>query len=41
MERGDVYLVTLDPISGREQQGPHPFSVVSVACLLTRSLFPC
>lgn len=29
MERGDIYLVSLDPTSGREQQGTRPVLVVS------------
>lgn len=29
MERGDIYLVSLDPASGREQQGKRPVLVVS------------
>ncbi len=29
MNRGDVYLVTLDPTQGREQQGRRPVLVVS------------
>ncbi|MCL2830186.1 MAG: type II toxin-antitoxin system PemK/MazF family toxin [Betaproteobacteria bacterium] len=29
MERGDIYLVSLDPASGREQQGTRPVLVVS------------
>ena len=29
MERGDVYLVSLDPTSGNEQQGTRPVLVVS------------
>jgi mRNA interferase ChpB len=29
MERGDIYLVSLDPISGREQQGTRRVLVVS------------
>jgi mRNA interferase ChpB len=29
MERGDVYLVSLDPTHGREQQGRRPVLVVS------------
>ena len=29
MERGDIYLVSLDPTSGREQQGRRPVLVVS------------
>lgn len=29
MKRGEIYLVTLDPTSGREQQGKRPVLVVS------------
>jgi len=29
MERGDIYLVSLDPTSGHEQQGTPPVLVVS------------
>ena len=29
MERGDIYLVSLDPTSGHEQQGQRPVLVVS------------
>lgn len=29
MKRGDIYLVTLDPSSGREQRGYRPVLVVS------------
>lgn len=29
MERGDIYLVTLDPSSGHEQQGKRPVLVVT------------
>src|SRR6266704_4056145 len=29
MERGDVYLVSLDPTSGHEEQGKRPVLVVS------------
>jgi mRNA-degrading endonuclease toxin of MazEF toxin-antitoxin module len=29
MERGDIYLVSLDPVLGREQQGTRPVLVVS------------
>lgn len=29
MERGDIYLVSLDPTSGREQQGRRPVLIVS------------
>ncbi len=31
MERGDIYLVSLDPSSGHEQQGTRPVLVVSPA----------
>ena len=29
MERGDIYLVSLDPMAGHEQQGKRPVLVVS------------
>ncbi|MFM9862502.1 MAG: type II toxin-antitoxin system PemK/MazF family toxin [Micropepsaceae bacterium] len=29
MERGDIYLVSLDPASGREQQGKRPVLVLT------------
>jgi mRNA interferase ChpB len=29
MERGDIYLVSLDPTSGHEQQGKRPVLVIS------------
>jgi mRNA interferase ChpB len=29
MERGDIYFVTLDPTSGKEQQGARPVLIVS------------
>jgi len=29
MNRGDIYLVSLDPTSGREQQGSRPVLIVS------------
>lgn len=29
MDRGDVYLVSLDPTSGHEQQGTRPVLIVS------------
>jgi mRNA interferase ChpB len=29
MKRGDIYLVTLDPTAGREQQGYRPVLIVS------------
>lgn len=31
MKRGDIYLVTLDPTEGREQQGHRPVLVISPA----------
>jgi mRNA-degrading endonuclease toxin of MazEF toxin-antitoxin module len=31
MERGDIYLVSLDPTAGHEQQGRRPVMVVSPA----------
>lgn len=31
MERGDIYLVSLDPTSGHEQRGTRPVLVVSVS----------
>ena len=31
MERGDIYLVSLDPTSGNEQQGTRPVLVVSAS----------
>ena len=39
MERGDIYLVSLDPTSGHEQQGTRPVLVVSPAAFnrLTRT----
>lgn len=39
MERGDIYLVSLDPTSGHEQQGMRPVLVVSPAAFnrLTRT----
>ena len=29
MKRGDIYLVTLDPTEGREQQGHRPILIIS------------
>lgn len=39
MERGDIYLVCLDPTSGHEQQGTRPVFVVSPSAFnrLTRT----
>ena len=31
MKRGDIYMVTLDPTEGREQQGHRPVLIVSPA----------
>lgn len=31
MKRGDIFLVTLDPTAGREQQGHRPVLVISPA----------
>lgn len=31
MRRGDIYLVSLDPIEGREQRGSRPVLIVSPA----------
>jgi mRNA-degrading endonuclease toxin of MazEF toxin-antitoxin module len=39
MERGDIYLVCLDPTSGHEQQGTRPVLVISPSAFnrLTRT----
>ena len=39
MERGDIYLVALDPTSGHEQRGTRPVLVISPAAFnrLTRT----
>ena len=39
MERGDIYLVSLDPTSGHEQQGTRPVLIVSASSFnrLTRT----
>ena len=39
MERGDIFLVTLDPTLGHEQQGTRPVLIVSVSAFnrLTRT----
>jgi mRNA interferase ChpB len=29
MERGDIYLVSLDPVSGHEQKGTRPVLIIS------------
>jgi mRNA-degrading endonuclease toxin of MazEF toxin-antitoxin module len=40
MERGDIYLVSLDPTSGHEQRGTRPVLVVSGSAFnrLTKTL---
>jgi len=38
MNRGDIYLVSLDPTEGREQRGHQPVLVVSPADLLDEVL---
>ncbi len=31
MKRGDIYMVSLDPTKGREQQGDRPVLIVSTS----------
>ncbi len=40
MNRGDIYLVTLDPTAGREQQGHRPVLVVSPAAFNAATKLP-
>jgi mRNA interferase ChpB len=40
MERGDIYLVSLDPASGHEQQGTCPVLIVSPAAFNTLTRTP-
>ncbi len=40
MNRGDIYLVSLDPTEGREQQGFRPVLVVSPAAFNTATRLP-
>jgi mRNA interferase ChpB len=40
MKRGDIYLVTLDPTSGREQRGHRPVLVVSPAAFNEATKLP-
>jgi mRNA interferase ChpB len=40
MNRGDIYLVTLDPTEGREQQGFRPVLVVSPAAFNAATKLP-
>ena len=37
MDRGDIYIVDLDPTKGREQQGTRPVLIVSKAAFNQRS----
>ena len=41
MERGDIYLVSLDPTSGQDQQGTRPVLIVSASAFnrLTKTPF--
>ena len=34
MERGDIYLVALDPTSGHEQRGTRPVLIVSTSAFI-------
>jgi mRNA interferase ChpB len=40
VKRGDIYLVTLDPTAGREQQGHRPVLVVSPAAFNEATKLP-
>ncbi len=40
MNRGDIYLVSLDPAQGREQQGRRPVLVVSPAAFNAATKVP-
>ena len=40
MNRGDIYLVTLDPTQGREQQGLRPVLVISPAAFNAATKLP-
>ncbi len=40
MNRGDIYLVTLDPTQGREQKGYRPVLVVSPAAFNATTKLP-
>lgn len=40
MQRGDIYLVTLDPTAGHEQQGTRPVLVVSPEIFNTMTQVP-
>ena len=40
MKRGDIYLVSLDPSSGREQQGSRPVLIVSPDAFNVASKLP-
>jgi mRNA interferase ChpB len=40
MERGDIYIVSLDPTEGREQRGTRPVLIVSPAAFNRVTLVP-
>jgi mRNA interferase ChpB len=40
MDRGDIYLVSLDPTSGHEQQGTRPVLVVSPSAFIRLTKTP-
>ncbi len=40
MKRGDIYLVSLDPIEGREQRGSRPVLIVSPAAFNEATRLP-
>jgi len=40
MERGDIYLVSLDPTAGHEQQGRRPVLIVSPGAFNRLTLVP-
>ena len=40
MKRGDIYLVTLDPTQGREQQGMRPVLIVSATVFNVATQLP-
>lgn len=40
MKQGDIYLVSLDPIQGREQQGNRPVLVVSATAFNQSTQLP-
>ena len=40
MKRGDIYMVDLDPIAGREQRGHRPVLVISADAFNTATKLP-